>query len=201
VDEVKIHCKNIDAATAVRKLRTIHDDVQGKFHDQWDWMGADFCVEVLATLFTALEAQVAALTEQLRLLSQPVSDEEFKVHSYPLRGPVGIGYTGCFAFSRNDVDELVAARSAAPGKRGKMANVELITCDYEGCINPFSYRVNGFNLCAEHVFGSNVNRELTEATTRIAALEAQLKQAKDGWDSCIADLREAGRICKRPRID
>jgi hypothetical protein len=34
------------------------------------------------------------------------------------------------------------------------------------------------------------------ANLRIAALEAQLKQAKDGWDSCIADLREAGRICK-----
>ena len=31
---------------------------------------------------------------------------------------------------------------------------------------------------------------------KVAALEAQLKQAKDGWDSCIADLREAGRICK-----
>jgi len=35
-----------------------------------------------------------------------------------------------------------------------------------------------------------------EIAKRIATLEEQLKQAKDGWDSCIADLREAGRICK-----
>lgn len=106
MDEVKIHCKNIDAATAVRKLRTIHDDVQGKFHDQWDWMGADFCVEGLATLFTTLEAQVAALTEQLRLLSQPVRRAEIE-RSY--RGSGWIGFANRF-------NQIIAARSAAPGK-------------------------------------------------------------------------------------
>ena len=141
MDEVKIHCKNIDAATAVRKLRAIHDDVQGKFHDQWDWMGADFCVEVLATLLTASEAQVAALTEQLqdaddradtnlgelnrisqdnawlreqlRVRSQPVSDEEWMDAT---------GTTAVFEnelMTREAADDLIAARSAAPGKESQ----------------------------------------------------------------------------------
>ena len=143
MDEVKIHCKNIDAATAVRKLRAIHDDVQGKFHDQWDWMGADFCVEVLATLLTASEVQVAALTpcespdpelcdnqnchprachcndplywrkkcaaltEQLRLRSLPVSDEEWpKTWDGSPRPSITLSV----------FNKMVAARSAAPGK-------------------------------------------------------------------------------------
>lgn len=33
-----------------------------------------------------------------------------------------------------------------------MANKELITCDYKGCLKPFAYRNCGFNLCAEHCF-------------------------------------------------
>lgn len=31
-----------------------------------------------------------------------------------------------------------------------MSNTELITCDYLDCKEPFAYRINGFNLCAEH---------------------------------------------------
>jgi hypothetical protein len=31
-----------------------------------------------------------------------------------------------------------------------MANVELITCDFAGCYEPYAYVLKGFNLCSKH---------------------------------------------------
>lgn len=36
----------------------------------------------------------------------------------------------------------------------------------------------------------------TDHAAIVAKLKAELAEAKAGWDSCIADLREASRICK-----
>ena len=33
-----------------------------------------------------------------------------------------------------------------------MANIEKITCDYQGCDRVFAYRIKGFNLCSKHCF-------------------------------------------------
>jgi hypothetical protein len=51
------------------KLRAIHADVQEQFHDQWNWMDADFCVEAIMT-------RVEALQRENERLKAPVSDEE-----------------------------------------------------------------------------------------------------------------------------
>ena len=32
---------------AIIRLRQIHSEVQDKLHDQWEWMDAEYCVEVL----------------------------------------------------------------------------------------------------------------------------------------------------------
>jgi len=67
---------------------------------------ADFNFGGWRAIKKRLEAQVAALTEQLRLLSQPVRRAEIE-RSY--RGSGWIGFANRF-------NQIIAARSAAPGK-------------------------------------------------------------------------------------
>ena len=42
-----IQIKQTTPDEAITRLRQIHSEVQDKFHDQWDWMDAEYCVEVL----------------------------------------------------------------------------------------------------------------------------------------------------------
>jgi hypothetical protein len=67
---------------------------------------ADFNFGGWRAIKKRLEAQVAALTEQLRVLSQPVRRAEIE-RSY--RGSGWIGFANRF-------NQIIAARSAAPGK-------------------------------------------------------------------------------------
>ena len=48
----------------------------------------------------------------------------------------------------------------------------------------------------ETLVGLDLAVDLFMAQERIASLTTQLQQAKDGWDSCIADLRKASGICR-----
>ena len=49
-----------------RQLRDIHADVQTKFHDEWEWMDADFCIEALKVHFEAAQDRVKTLEDALR---------------------------------------------------------------------------------------------------------------------------------------
>jgi hypothetical protein len=57
----------VNAAEAAEKLRAIHADVQDKIHDQWDWMQAEFYVEVLAA---EIERRDEALKQRDELLDR-----------------------------------------------------------------------------------------------------------------------------------
>jgi hypothetical protein len=48
------------------KLEAIHNDVQTRFHDQWDWMNAGFYVEALKTHMDIKQERIEKLEALLR---------------------------------------------------------------------------------------------------------------------------------------
>ena len=42
-----IQIKQTTPDEAITRLRQIHSEAQDKLHDQWEWMDAEYCVEVL----------------------------------------------------------------------------------------------------------------------------------------------------------
>ena len=77
--------------------------------------------------------------------------------------------------------------------------VERIVCHACGMAMVFrrvdTKTLETFHTCAEARKGY-VKLEDDGALTRIAALQSQLKEAKEGWDSAIADLYAAAEIAK-----
>ena len=66
-----IRTKILTVEEVFAALEKIHDDVQTKFHDQWDWMNASFYVEALKTHYTTAEGRVKEL-ERYKQLTEPV---------------------------------------------------------------------------------------------------------------------------------
>jgi len=54
------------------------------------------------------------LTERVRVLNQPVSEEEWETYCFPTASQIKV-------IARQDFDCIIAARSAAPGKEGEDA--------------------------------------------------------------------------------
>lgn len=63
---IEIRKKVLEPEEIAARLNAIHDDVQAKFHDQWNWMDAYFHTEQLITLIRLRDERIANLEQALR---------------------------------------------------------------------------------------------------------------------------------------
>lgn len=56
---IQITTRHTSFEGCITGLREIHGDVQNKFHDQWDWINADFYVEAASAHYAKAEQALA----------------------------------------------------------------------------------------------------------------------------------------------
>jgi len=64
-----IQIKQTTPDEAITRLRQIHSEVQDKFHDQWDWMDAEHCVEVLQSTIDKQRGTISWVRKQPVMVS------------------------------------------------------------------------------------------------------------------------------------
>lgn len=71
IPEEQIECHT--AESALKGLTEIHNDVQDKFHDQWEWMDAFFFVEVLRVCIENRDDRLAASEAEVKRLREALA--------------------------------------------------------------------------------------------------------------------------------
>jgi hypothetical protein len=92
----KVRVRTITCEDAAKNLEDIFDDIQTRFHDEWDWIRAAFSLEVLMTTIRGFQ-ETPTSTIPIAAASEGVKRPHQRAH-----GDVERGFKSCYAQDEAD---------------------------------------------------------------------------------------------------